>query len=101
MALPPGSDLAISVVDIFRSPILIAMWKLRSAPVPVGVAAVKMEVEVESVYRWLAEEDDESAVGVGVHNRIKLSNTHSPSLRYTCQPKLCVRRADVRVDRSR
>jgi hypothetical protein len=81
MAPPPGSDLTVWVVDIFRSPILIAGWKRQSGSVPVGVAAVKVEVEGENVHRRLTQETEGSAAGVSVNDGAQLGDTHAAGFR--------------------
>jgi hypothetical protein len=85
MAPPPGSDLTVWVVDILRSPILIARWKRRSGSVPVGVAAVKVNVEGENVCRRLTQETEGSTASVSVNDGAQLSDTHAAGFRNVCQ----------------
>ena len=57
-----------SVADIFRSPILIARWKRPSGSVPVGIAAVKVEVKGQNVHGRLTKETEGPTAGVSVND---------------------------------
>src|SRR4029450_4456964 len=96
MAPPPGSDLTVPLTVTFCSLILIGRRKRQSGPV--GVAAVKVEVQLNNVDRWLAGETEGSAVGVGIQDRAQLVDAYAASFCHACHLQLCIGGADVWIE---